>query len=114
MRIAVAGTGNLGLSTMKGVQNAGHELVALVQDGRKSKPGLRRAAMLWLTGTFGAQATVTGYAKRLRIPILFIDKMDEAELEPLRRHRSRELDALLGSRSAESPSRRKGWRSWIN
>jgi methionyl-tRNA formyltransferase len=92
MRIAVAGTGNLGLSVMHGVEDAGHDLVALVQDGRKTPPGFKRWLMLWLTGTFAAQATVTGYAKRLGIPILFIDTMDEPDLEPLRRL---DIDLLL-------------------
>jgi methionyl-tRNA formyltransferase len=92
MRIAVAGTGNLGLSVMQGVEDAGHDLIALVQDGRKMPPGFRRGLMLWVTGTFAAQATVTGYAKRLGIPILFIDKMNETDLEPLRKL---DIDLLL-------------------
>jgi len=83
MRIAVAGTGTLGLNVMVGAVNAGHDVVAVLQDGRKTK-GFKRWWFPFITNLFGAAATVTGYAKRHGIPLFFIDKMDEAELKPLR------------------------------
>jgi methionyl-tRNA formyltransferase len=83
VRVAIAGTGTLGVNVMIGVVDAGHEIVALLQDGRKVK-GFRRWLGPFLAGMFGAATTVTGYAKRHGIPIFYIDKMDETELRPLR------------------------------
>jgi len=91
MRVAVAGTGTLGFNVMLGTANAGHELVAIIQDGRKLQGG-KRWFTLFITGIFGAAATVTGYAKRHGIPVCFIDKMDDDELKPLR---ELDIDLLL-------------------
>ncbi len=83
MRVAIAGTGTLGFNVMYAAADAGHDVVAIIQDGRKTR-GFRRWFIPFITGIFGAAATVTGYAKRHGIPVIYIDKMDERELKPLR------------------------------
>jgi methionyl-tRNA formyltransferase len=91
MRVAIAGTGTLGFSVLLGTHNAEHEIVAILQDGRKSK-GFRRWFQPLMAGIFGAATTVTGFAKRRGIPIHFIDKMDDSELQSLR---DLDIDLLL-------------------
>ncbi len=91
MRVAIAGTGTLGFNVLLGTVEAGHDVVALLVDGRKSK-GFRRWFVPFISGIFGAAGTVTGYAKRHGIPIHYVDKMDEADLKPLR---ALDIDLLL-------------------
>ncbi len=91
MRVAIAGTGSLGFNVLLGTTDADHEVVAVVQDGRKLR-GFRRWFIPFMTGIFGAAATVTGYARRHGIPIHYIDKMDDFELDPLR---ALDIDLLL-------------------
>jgi len=91
MRVAIAGTGTLGFSVLLATHDAGHEIVAVLHDGRKLK-GYRRWFNPFIAGIFGAATTVTGYAKRHGIPSFFIDKMDDSELQSLR---ELDIDLLL-------------------
>lgn len=91
MRIAVAGSGTLGVCLMKQLLESRHEIVALIQNGRVIK-GLKRKLLPRVGGLLFAKHTVTGLARLNDIPILFIDKMTEEELAPLR---ALEPDLLL-------------------
>ncbi|GMW03271.1 MAG: putative formyltransferase [Candidatus Hydrogenedentota bacterium] len=83
MRIALAGGGQLALKILEGALEAGHEIVALVQDGRQTK-GYKQ----WLNPLLARLAlgnrTVMGLARMKDIPFIYIDKMTEAELAPLK------------------------------
>jgi methionyl-tRNA formyltransferase len=81
MRIAVAGTGLLGRTLMEPLLDSTHDVVAIVQNGRRYK-GLNR----WLftaTQTYENPQSPLGLARRNRIPIVWINTMTEAELAPL-------------------------------
>lgn len=83
MRIAFAGTGLMGVHLLMPLVESSHEVVAVVQNGRKTK-GLSRRLIPAVAGVFQSGSHVAGAAKRLRLPIVWIDKMTDAELEPLR------------------------------
>lgn len=93
MRIAVAGTGKLGSSVLVPLLESSHEVVAVVQDGRKTK-GLRRWLDPWLLRFTSASMSFSGVAKRAGLPIIYIDKMTEEELAPLR---ALDIDLLIVS-----------------
>lgn len=76
MRIAIAGTGRLGLSLLGPLLASEHEVVALVQDGRR----VSRLSKWWAP-LFSPMAA---RARLLRLPIVWIDKMSAQELAPLR------------------------------
>jgi len=84
MRIAIAGNGSLGLSLMRPLVESRHEVVALVQDGRNYK-GLKRALFRAANSAFAFENTLSGYAYRKSIPTIWISRMTESELAPLRR-----------------------------
>ena len=83
MRIALAGSGYMAMNFAKAILKSEHELCACIQDGRQVR-GLYR----WLYPTaghiFASTTTVTGIAKREGVPILYINKMSDRELDPLR------------------------------
>ncbi len=81
MRIALAGGGRLALGLMQALLDSDHEIVALIQNARTS-----RGVAGWLSRTFSAAMAnnVIGLAVRNRIPIVWIDRMDDRELAPLR------------------------------
>jgi methionyl-tRNA formyltransferase len=83
MRIALAGTGTLGACLMEPLLRSHHQVVALVQNGRKTK-GVRRVINPAFAGVFAGRINPVGMAQRNNIPIIYIDTMSEAELEPLR------------------------------
>lgn len=84
MRIAVAGNGSLGLNMMRPLLESQHQVVALVQDGR-ALHGWKRGVFRLATSTFAFESTLNGLAFRRGLPTVWINKMDERELEPLRR-----------------------------
>lgn len=83
MRVAFAGTGTLGMRLFEALLDSRHEVVALVQNGRKAAKW-QMSLYPRLAGMFFPMHTVMGLARYHRIPILFIDKMTEDELAPLR------------------------------
>jgi len=83
MRIALAGSGRLAASIMTALLDSSHELVALAQNARLRRP-LGRALATATSRVFGAQTTVLGLAARHRVPVVWVDRMDEEELAPLR------------------------------
>ncbi len=104
MRIALVGSGRLARSLLLPLLESHHEVVALVQDGRRARRiqwGQRSLGALLasiarrisssftylitvLASPFG-YGDIIGIALRKRIPIIWIDRMTEDELEPLRR-----------------------------
>lgn len=83
MRIAIAGTGNLGIALWNGLDRTGHEVVALIGDGRQTKAPWKRALVPQFTCFFGGNNSITGRAKRRGVPIYWIDRMTPAELAPI-------------------------------
>jgi methionyl-tRNA formyltransferase len=83
MRIAVAGTGPLGMNLLVPLLDSPHEVVAVVQNGRKCR-GMRRTLEPALAAIFQSGSNVAGAARNLRIPIVWIDRMSDEELAPLR------------------------------
>ncbi len=83
MRIAITGEGNLAMSLMEPLLASRHEVVALVQNGRTVKRAGRILRAAW-GRLLGPLAGVAGLAKRNGIPIVWIDRMTEQELAPLR------------------------------
>lgn len=83
MRVALAGGGLLAGSLLSALLDSHHQVVALVQDGRKTR-GIRRIVTPAIESMLVPSRCPTGLAKRNRIPIVYIDKMNEAELAPLR------------------------------
>lgn len=83
MRIAFAGGGRLGTNILNALVASRHEVVAVVQNGRQTK-GWRRRVYPWIGRFVGTSVSVTGIALRERIPIVWIDRMTDAELAPLR------------------------------
>jgi len=91
LRIAIAGGGRLGVSLLEPLLRSRHEVVAIVQDGRKTR-GLNRVVQPRLARLFGAPFSMPGHARRLGLPLIWIDKLTEEELAPLR---ALSIDLLL-------------------
>lgn len=82
MRILVAGGGRLAVSVIEPLLDAGHDIVGLLQNGRRTPPGKR--ARFRATRTFVPPALdPASLAYRAKIPVHWIDRMDDAELAPL-------------------------------
>ena len=84
LRIAIAGSGRLGASLLDPLLASGHQVVAIVQDGRRTR-GVRRAIEPWFSRMLHEPYSMPARARRLRLPIVWIDRMNEEELAPLRR-----------------------------
>ena len=82
MRVAFAGTGLMGVQLLMAIVESSHEVVAVVQNGRKTQ-GLSRRLNPTAASVFLSGSNVAGAAKRLRIPIVWIDRMEAPELAPL-------------------------------
>lgn len=83
MRIAVAGTGRLAAAIMEPLLASGHQIVGLIQNARQVPPSKRR---WFLAQHFLAPPAfdATSMALRRRIPIRWIDRMDDSDLAPIR------------------------------
>ena len=84
MRIAIAGNGSLAFKMMRSLLESQHHVIALVQDGR-SMHGWKRGLFRLATSTFAFESTLNGLAYRKGLPTIWINRMDERELDPLRR-----------------------------
>lgn len=91
LRIAIAGGGRLGINLLEPLLKSRHKIVAVVQDGRRVR-GINRTLQPWLSRFIRDPHSVPGRAKRLGLPIIWIDKMTENELAPLRKL---DVDLLL-------------------
>ncbi len=83
MRIAVAGSGHLGASVLVPLLESSHEVVGIVQNGRELR-GWRRALSAQLLSRLGGGNSLLRWASRRRLPVVWIDRMTEEELAPLR------------------------------
>lgn len=91
MRIALAGSGRLGVGLLGALSASSHDVVAIVQDGRVNR-SLWRWIVPLMGRMLGGRNSITGIARRKGIPLVWIDKMDERELAPLRKL---DIDVLL-------------------
>lgn len=92
MRIAIAGTGNLGVSLWKGLDGSAHEVVAIIGDGRQTREPWKRTTYPQLGRFFGGSQSLLGRAARRGVPIHWIDRMTPEELAPIR---DASLDLIL-------------------
>jgi methionyl-tRNA formyltransferase len=83
MRIAIVGDGRLAMNLMEPLLASKHEVVALVQDGRKAGK-IRRFLHEAAGRLLGPLAGIIGLALRNGIPVIWINRMTEEELAPLR------------------------------
>lgn len=83
MRVALAGSGRLAIQMMHAIRASRHEIVAIVQDGRRCR-GMWRWLDPWTGRLLTPGYNLAGWSGRLRAPVVYIDKMDETELAPLR------------------------------
>ena len=90
MRVAVAGSGLLAAGMLHALAESSHTIVAVVQNGRRTKGWRRRLVPRYLAVVGGAQSA-TGFAVRHGVPVLWIDRLAE-DLDPLRAARP---DVLL-------------------
>jgi methionyl-tRNA formyltransferase len=83
MRIALAGSGRLAAYLFFALRESRHEIAAIIQNGRQTR-GWRRRLVPVSARFAGSSLSMTGQAVRHRIPIIWLDRMDERELGPLR------------------------------
>ncbi len=83
MRILVAGGGRLAVSVLEPLLDAGHEVLGLLQNGRRV-PANRRAVFRAQRLVLPPALDPAALAYRRRIPIFWLDRLDETELAPLR------------------------------
>lgn len=84
MRVVLAGSGLLGGRLLRALLKSHHEIVAILQNGRRTK-GWKRTIGPWASCFLGGANSVAGIAKRRGIPILWLDSMTPEALDPLRR-----------------------------
>ncbi|HOK08458.1 MAG TPA: methionyl-tRNA formyltransferase [Candidatus Hydrogenedens sp.] len=83
MRILLAGTGKLGVCLATPLLNSRHTIIGILQNGRQAK-GLKRLFYSTVLGHFGGGDSILRFAKKNHIPVYWIDKMDNADLQPLK------------------------------
>jgi methionyl-tRNA formyltransferase len=83
MRIAIAGTGQLGVSLLRPLLDSPHKIVAVLQNGRAAK-GIKRVMHESSARLFAFENSMVGQAVRTHIPIIWLDKLNDQELAPLR------------------------------
>ncbi len=83
MRIAIAGSGRLGWSLMAPLLESGHDVIAVLQDGRHTRGFMRRVVAAQST-TLASNTTMIGLAARNRIPVMWLDRLTDEALAPLR------------------------------
>lgn len=91
MRIAIAGSGTLSVTMLRPLLASRHTVVAAILDGRETR-GYRRWIGPRLARWFRGSFSLGGQARKFGIPIFYIDRMDEAELAPLR---ALDIDVIL-------------------
>lgn len=84
MRVAIAGSGGLALSAILPLLDSHHEVVAFLQNGRRTR-GMQRVLNPMLSLSPAASGGVVRMGWRRGIPTVWLDRMDVRELEPLRR-----------------------------
>ncbi len=84
MRIALAGTGRVGVRFLQAILESDHDVVALLQNGRATRSRTARWALPTLAAGLASRSSVMGIARAHKVPILWLDKLNDAELAPLR------------------------------
>ena len=82
MRIAVAGSGLLAVAVMQPLLEAGHSIVALVQNGRLVR-GFQRRVLAFKSRFMHGSDSPLRLAAHQGTPILWLDTMSPAELAPI-------------------------------
>lgn len=85
MRIAIAGTGNLGIGLWDGLDATDHEIVALLGDGRLTREAWKRALYPVVGRFVGTRNSILSRAARRGVPICWLDKMGPEELAPIQK-----------------------------
>ncbi len=83
MRIVIAGTGKLGVCIAEPLINSKHQIVGILQNGRQTK-GIKRIFNRLFLGILGGRDSILHFAFKHRIPVFWIDKLNEEELKPIR------------------------------
>jgi methionyl-tRNA formyltransferase len=84
MRVAVAGTGRLGVAIMEPLlASPKHEVVTLMMNGR-SMHGFARTRHAWMSRMLPKRESPVPWAIGARVPLLWLDTQSEAELAPIR------------------------------
>lgn len=84
MRIAIAGTGQLGASIMGRLIDSGdHEVVALIQNGRAHR-GYKRRLQRFREGYLSLSRSPVAIARQHRVPMIWLDDMSEEGLDSIR------------------------------
>lgn len=83
MRIAIAGSGQLAASMLFPLLDSDHEVAAVLLDGR-SITGIKRSLSPLSDVILGNTGGLAFHALRHGLPIVWLDRMDEEELAPLR------------------------------
>lgn len=91
MRIVVAGSGQLAVGLTQSLLESDHEVVGIVQNGRKTRGWARDVKRGWALVS-GPADTMLGLAGLHRLPVCWIDRTSPEELAPLR---SMDADLLL-------------------
>lgn len=82
LRILVAGSGRLGLAVLIPLLDSHHQVVGLVQNGRKASR-LNRALLPWHYRLIPSIASPVREAVFSNIPIIWLDRLDASELAAL-------------------------------
>jgi methionyl-tRNA formyltransferase len=83
LRILIAGTGRLAVSLMEPLLASRHQVIGLLQNARPTSK-FRRAILPWEARLTHSADSPARLATGNRIPILWLDTMDESELAPIR------------------------------
>ncbi|MCX8066089.1 MAG: methionyl-tRNA formyltransferase [Candidatus Hydrogenedentes bacterium] len=84
MRLALAGYGRLGVTILSSIlNNTSCEVVAVLQNGRATKPWKRPFSLLF-SRIAGGKDNIAKYALKHRIPVIWINRMTPDELQPLK------------------------------
>jgi methionyl-tRNA formyltransferase len=83
LRIIVAGSGRLGLSVLLPLLDSHHQVVALAQNGRRTSK-LSRAMLPWQYRLMPSIPSPMREAIHDNIPVLWLDCLDESELNSMR------------------------------
>jgi methionyl-tRNA formyltransferase len=83
MRIAIAGSGLLAMAMVEAIDGSPHEIIAVIQNGRKTR-GRKRRWEFRLPALSRRMTSVRGWARSRKLPVFWLDRMTEEELAPLR------------------------------
>ncbi len=83
MRILIAGTGKLGVCVAEPLLTTSHKIVGILQNGRQTK-GFQRFLNQLFLGFLGGKDSILRFARKMHIPVFWIDKMNEEELKPIK------------------------------